>query len=74
MTKFKAYFSSGIEQSVEVDIDVYGMDPEDALEKALEEAHDEVTSVPFIGWNFDAAGDWEPTYVRNLETGDELEL
>lgn len=75
MTKFTVVYRTILEQSVAVDIDEESLyEGEDVFEAALDKAYDNLSSVPFIGWQFDTTGDWEPTFARNLDTGDEQEF
>lgn len=71
MTKFKVYYRTILEQAIEVEVDV--PEGDDGFEMAVDKAYDSVQGAPFMGWNFDASGDWEPAYARNLENGDEQE-
>lgn len=52
MTKWKVYFSTTVEQSVEIEGD---FEEDYEVEEA---AFDKLKQVPFIGWEFDSSGDW----------------
>lgn len=65
MATFKVFFQTVVEQCVEVEADDF--------EDAIDIAYDQVKSVPFIGWEFDASGDWDFCFAENEETGDTCE-
>ena len=64
MATYTMYFTSIVEQAVEVDAE--------DLDLAVDQAYDKLQGMPFISWQISSSGDWELDSAENHDTGEQF--